>query len=342
MVPGFKISDGKKAIHVHARARRARHEARNAKRISLGRQPTAFKCFGAEYLPIIEESLDDFEDSGDEIIVPTSSMSVNQTSADKPPESTWANVSPGEETCAATCQQKKTVTTLQDSGATSFNLPTPRLRNYFEEESSAAHSLPKRSKSTCREFTGPALITTAPLQHKPNARAALATAGARSNLPVPGSRGPSASVNVFIGSTVRKNRRNLLDAVSDTNMKPKMLRLRHQNIVRKRLRDREGLVDPAFPTDRLAVTGSSASDIVHSNSASGSGLDTNGDDFGEHLSSKSTTVPPKSPNPAVSRLAQPSSEPLGSSKRQTGESREKRKRSVRWDDNITVMETERS
>lgn len=65
------------------------------------------------------------------------------------------------------------------------------------------------------------------------------------------SHNANAAVNVFVGGKQRKEKLKLLDVVSDTSKLPKLLKLRHQNIVQKGLRDREGVVAPALNPNQL-------------------------------------------------------------------------------------------
>ncbi|KAM4066931.1 hypothetical protein HRG_000941 [Hirsutella rhossiliensis] len=250
--PDFKIADWKKAIHDEVTLKRTRHEARNAKRISQGRQPTAFRNFGADYLEVIEESLEDFEEPDNEMTVPPESVSCNR---------------------------------LKTAGSASAWF----LRQTNTSGSDAANKSATQAK--CRA-------------------------------------------------------RTILDAVSDINKEPKMLKLRHQNIVQKRLRDREGLVAPALPPNRLVALGNSTSSLVRSNSTAGLGLDTvaNADDdddlWDDRESSdlEMTTDLPQNPKPADAVPTQPGTESLDPSENQTVENKKKRKRSVRWDDTVTVVE----
>ncbi|PHH81135.1 hypothetical protein CDD80_2120 [Ophiocordyceps camponoti-rufipedis] len=109
-------------------------------------------------------------------------------------------------------------------------------------------------------------------------------------------------INVFVGGKQRKERLKLLDVVSDTSKTPKLLKMRHQNIVQKGLRDREGVVAPALNPGQLMPLSKDAA-VVQSNPPA---LETEGSaDASTNLTGAEGTI-------------------------------EKRKRKVHWDDNHRI------
>ncbi|TWU75627.1 hypothetical protein ED733_006949 [Metarhizium rileyi] len=55
----------------------------------------------------------------------------------------------------------------------------------------------------------------------------------------------ASTINVFVGGKKRKDRRNLLDAVSDTSKSPKLLNYHKRRLIEKGLRDKEGVTPPS-------------------------------------------------------------------------------------------------
>lgn len=345
--PGFKIADWKKAIHDEVSLKRARHNARNAKRASLGRPSTPFQNFGADYLEVIEESLEDFEEPDDAATVTHGAKPASDAGTYEPQESAPMDCSHGPETSVAIGHEANPATVVQSCSqgeSPDMSALHPSSGKKTPTAQTLPVDLPRRPSSTREKAISPSPL---PTRQRASRTVASTTTVARSKQPPPASKDPYAGANVFAGGRVRKDRSTILEAVADTTREPKMLKLRHQNIVRKRLRDREGIVAPALPPNRLVALGSSATSLVRSDSAANPRPDTSataddydGDDvlWDNPSPLETATDLPQKPESADAAPSQLSAEPLGLSETQTGENTRKRKRSVRWDDIVTVVE----
>lgn len=106
-------------------------------------------------------------------------------------------------------------------------------------------------------------------RHKPSKQAVPS----RKDTPILQSNSSSGEIsNVFVGGTTRKRRNTLLEAVSDPTKKPQMLKLRHQRLIEKRRRDREGIVAPTARPTGLFFLNSEQAKLVEQSQCSPSVL----------------------------------------------------------------------
>ncbi|KAF7563106.1 hypothetical protein G7046_g1040 [Stylonectria norvegica] len=147
--------------------------------------------------------------------------------------------------------------------------------------------------------------------------------------------------NVFTGGIRRKKRTSLLEAAENRTRKPRLLKMRHANLLQKASRDREGVVPPPRPPPRLFFLNSQADASVVNESATaysdtpeqtspatlGVAEETAMDQLGLAQSSAPETAREQSPEDNTTKAA-------GKEKLVV----KKKRKSVRFDDNAIVQE----
>ncbi|KND92700.1 hypothetical protein TOPH_02623 [Tolypocladium ophioglossoides CBS 100239] len=337
---GFKVRDWKEALRHDVEKKRGRHDDRNKKRVSLGLQQTEFKSLLKEYLETTEGSLEGYEELGDE------EESGQSPHGDK--KNQGANEVPKVVgTSDPTISKADAVTTVQSRKHESTNdLPRaaesskrkigdnlhPRMpimrpprssgkgTKSAQETKSTQETLSNKrggSTSTAKGSTSATTATTStPKQPFHGPTRTMITANSRR-------MSSGTGDNIFVGGKVRKENPTLLDAVVNLSREPKLLKPRHQNLVQKRLRDREGVVAPVHPPGELMSLDRSEAGFIRRNSAPGPLQAAN---------------PPAEPSSGDNQPTQRGIDLDTTSGLEPKKNTKKRKLSVRWDDTVTIRE----
>ncbi|KJZ78844.1 hypothetical protein HIM_01617 [Hirsutella minnesotensis 3608] len=322
-IPGFKVSDWKEAIRSATRLKRARHDERNRKRVSKGKQPKDFSYFWDEYLANSEETLEDYEEPKG----PEEGLFVSQGSefsgydGDRSPD-----VPNGSATIRGSNVPQTVESEDEDSDddiqITRVNRRRDKKRSLSQQSGSSGIAVENQAEPSSSVLSA-------------STRPRYAASNAHPSKPTP--QEPNTGVNIFIGGKVRQKKRTIEDVANDTRKAPKMLKLRHQNIIFKRQRDREGVVAPPLSRlhSSLPVLGNRTTETTPSSSAP-----TPTQDAKASLQDGSASGDVPSP-PLVSgvpQLLKQISEADNSSTRRN----QKRKRSVHWDDNVSYRDAPES
>ncbi|PNY22882.1 Uncharacterized protein TCAP_07046 [Tolypocladium capitatum] len=357
----FKVLYWKAAIRHDVDEKRARHDNRNKKRVLLGLQQTDFKSSLKESLETIERTLEEYEESGDDEESGQSphddDMKKNQGDNEVSEGAGTSNPTISKADAVATVHSRKHESTndlpraVESSKQKMGNNSHPRMpalrphRSSGKGTNSAQETLSNKdgSTSTAKCSAGAPTAATSTLKqpfHGP-ARTMIATNSRRMST---GSQLTGTGANVFVGGKVRKENPTLLDAVADLNKEPKLLKPRHQNIVQKRLRDREGVVAPIHPPGELMSLDRSRAGFVRRNSAPGplhddvAATDEVPSDPQNLHGTVTAANPPAEPIPGDNQPTNRGIDPGNTSGPQPGKNTNKRKRSIRWDDAVTSTE----
>ncbi|RCI12272.1 hypothetical protein L249_0001 [Ophiocordyceps polyrhachis-furcata BCC 54312] len=317
-VEGFRVSTWKEAIRAADREKRLHHERDNIRRTLAGKRPRDYKWQAADALEEGENCLEDFEDSDDESLFVRSPNPAEDDQLFNPGSPLFSEDSDSGKTPVKASApldldaDALTESSLADDSPrpmTALNSRQPRL------PSASVSSVAQRASSNKPLGSGPTAKPT-PKRGLPPVSATTSAAQRRMS--------HGSGINIFIGGKQRKHRPTLLDAVSDASRGPKLLRLRHQNLVQKNLRDREGVIAPAISRSRL---------IPLAESSTGFGLTPMNEPSVGHQISEVEIIdnPDKtevSVGPKRSNLRGP-------------EAVKKRKHTVHWDENIQVHEVPR-
>ncbi|POR37788.1 Uncharacterized protein TPAR_02011 [Tolypocladium paradoxum] len=361
---GFKVRDWKTALRHDVEYKRERHDDRNKKRVSLGLQQTDFKSLLKEYLETTEGSLEDYEESDDDE-EPSQSphddddkmKSRGNNEASKGAGTTDPRISKPD--VVATVKSREQGSTNDPPRAAEFskrkmgdssNPRMPALRpprssgkGTRSAQETLSHKHGRSTSTTKGPTSAPAAATSIPKQpFRGPARTMIAANSRRMST---GSKVAGSGANVFVSGRVRKENPTLLDAVSNPSKEPKLLKPRHQNLVQKRLRDREGVVAPPNPPDELMFLDRSEAGFVRRYSAPGplqnavAAADEAPSDHQNLPGTETAANPPAEPSSGDNQATQRGIGPDNTSGPQTGKNTKKRKRSVRWDDTVRVRET---
>ncbi|KAG6015255.1 hypothetical protein E4U43_005546 [Claviceps pusilla] len=240
-VPGFKISDWRKAVNADIRAKYAKYEARNKKRALLGLKQKILPCNLQDWLDSVEGPSED--EDYDRHTKKNKTLSNQKTTREGESGNTGlAGTRPSKHSFIRRQQEP------QASG----------LAKKFKGSgggisSSSSSSLPKRTTSLAvnpisskeagnKTTTSPSNTSKTPRSSngavvQPGKGQAFANNKTRTVA-------RRSTLNVFVGGKERKRRRNLLDAVSSPTGPPKFFNYRKRWQIEKAQRDREGIRPP--------------------------------------------------------------------------------------------------
>lgn len=353
---GFRVRDWKAALRRDVEGKRARHDDRNQKRVSLGLQRTEFESLLNEYLETTEGSLEDYEESGDD---ERSSQSPRDNDKEKNQDNHEASKGAGisdptiskadagkhESTNNLRGAAKPSKRKIGENSPPQIPVLRPRkpsgkgiksTQETLSHEHGGAASTEKGSPS--------APAAASPTLKQPSHGPARTMIAANSRRMSTGTKVAGTGANVFIGGRVRRENPTLLDAVVNSSKEPRLLKVRHQNLVQKRLRDREGVVAPVHPPAELMSLDRSDAGFVRRNSAPGplqnaaEAMDEGPSDHQKVPETETSIGPPAEPSSGSTQPTQRGIDPDNTSVPQAGKNTKKSKRSVRWDDNVTVRE----
>ncbi|PFH60146.1 hypothetical protein XA68_11388 [Ophiocordyceps unilateralis] len=335
--PGFRVGTWKQEIRDEDQEKQLHHERMNSRRLLAGKPPKLYRNVPAENLEIIEPYLEDFEDSDEESLFVASS---NQTELEQSHEQNTPLIKEDDEMGEVTGE-----VTVADAMSLDSDLVPPRggdssgghtERSLIDDGSrpKAGSNLTDMGTLSASEKTSPTtqgapsnqLSASDPASNSAPSKSlsTLLTATASSSTALKRTSHDSSEVNagsnVFVGGKQRKEKRTLLDAVSDPGKAPKLLRLRHQNIVQKNLRNREGVVAPGLPPSQLIPLGGGTQGF--------SVVPTNGFPVGTENSGTESVNYPDTAEASVG--VEPPKLPL------VVERDAKRKRKVHWNDNHRI------
>ncbi|KYK54230.1 hypothetical protein DCS_06187 [Drechmeria coniospora] len=274
---GFTVRRWKDSVECTIKRKRARHDARNRKRAALGESTTEFSSLFEEYLNALQIGLEGEEDPDSE-----GDSAGKETRKDNEDAQREDEDSDDEMTVLETLRSAGHIRPQTNSGEEQSNIeagpnataqnPQPVSRKRRQSDSiispTAAAHVPEQggkmsvlknapyqvrrrmSTSTTKgAISRQAIISTPKQRDVASVRSGIAASSNR--IESSAAKAGAISSNVFLGGKTRKKRSTLLDAVSDSTKDPKFLRLRHQRLVEKQLRDGEGTRAPRRPSGEV-------------------------------------------------------------------------------------------
>ncbi|KAG6032359.1 hypothetical protein E4U41_007234 [Claviceps citrina] len=254
-VPGFSISDWRKAVNADIRAQYAKHEERNRKRARLGLEQRPLQFSLQDWLdsvhgPDEDEDNDgstrrdrhlsqakttrEEETSGTDSAGPRPSKHVSKTHHHEPQVSRTV--------CKFNGPQQENASPSTKVRRSSGGSPEPSkgARNKSMTSSTNLSEILRRSSNS---------VAARPARH--HSRESMSKAFATKNA---GSAASMSALNVFVGGKQRKPRRNLLDVVSNPPGESSKLFNYHKRwVIEKGRRDKEGVTPPNIPGAALPL-----------------------------------------------------------------------------------------
>ncbi|KAG5948684.1 hypothetical protein E4U53_006177 [Claviceps sorghi] len=250
-LPGFKISNWRKAVNTDIRARYAKHEEKNKKRALLGLKKKDLKCSLQEWLDSIEGPT---EDEDYDRYTKNKTLAGQITTREKETSATKSAGTRPLKRSSEIHQQEPhapgTVKRLKASGSGISSTPTKSTPLGASPMSLKAAS----NKST----TSPSNVSKSPRSSKsavvrPEKDESTTSLSKASASKKSGSVASRSTLNVFVGGKERKPRRNLLDVVSVPSESCRFFNYRQRWQVEKGQRDKEGIRPPPKSATSLAL-----------------------------------------------------------------------------------------
>ncbi|KAG5924790.1 hypothetical protein E4U42_004548 [Claviceps africana] len=251
-LPGFKISNWRKAVNTDIRARYAKHEEKNKKRALLGLKKKDLKCSLQEWLDSIEGPSED-EDYD------------RHTKKNK---IVFHQMATGEKETSATASAGTRLLKRSSDGHQQEPHASGTVKRFKASGSGISSTLkkssplavsPMSSKETSNKGTkSPSNVSETPHSSKrvvarPEKGESTTSLSKASASKISGSAAPRSTLNVFVGGKQRKPRRNLLDIVSVPSESCKFFNYRQRWQVEKGQRDKEGIRPPTKSAASLTL-----------------------------------------------------------------------------------------
>ncbi|ODA77466.1 hypothetical protein RJ55_07095 [Drechmeria coniospora] len=234
---GFTVRRWKDSVECTIKRKRARHDARNRKRAALGESTTEFSSLFEEYLNALQIGLEGEEDPDSE-----GDSAGKETRKDNEDAQREDEDSDDEMTVLETLRSAGHIRPQTNSGEEQSNIEAG-------PNATAQNPQPGGKMSVLKNAPYQAIISTPKQRDVASVRSGIAASSNR--IESSAAKAGAISSNVFLGGKTRKKRSTLLDAVSDSTKDPKFLRLRHQRLVEKQLRDGEGTRAPRRPSGEV-------------------------------------------------------------------------------------------
>lgn len=315
-VPKFKVSIWKEAVLQNLRAKHLRHKARNQKRRRLGLDTTKKEISFEQASQFLDFYPSDDQESQDENAAqraPRGSIQSTQEQLKRTGSQSHSDASRRSSTDSISTPHPQPQRQELRPGEPSLRTPQsssidkgPHSDSRVEQllPSVARPQLPQRPLSDTAESVGRNASKSASNTKQPVSRGLATRPMILPNRPAVLRRTSSADTNVFAGGKVRKKRSTLLEAAVDPSQKPQFLKSRHQRLIEKGLRDKEGTVAPAILPSRLITL---------------------------RVGPENLAAKPAEGGPSVQTVASPDS---GPAEGDPAKNNQKKRKSVHWDDGV--------